>query len=204
MSNLTSSSVAPVSVFGLLRAALGLAAVALLVCGFAYSAAATGLGQLLFPDQGNGSLIVHEQKVVGSRLVAQPFVSDQYFYARPSAANYEVMSLSGSNLAQSNPVLQQQVQQRLQEISAKEQVPVANIPSDIVTTSGSGIDPDISVAAVMLQIPRIAAQRDIDPELLKTFVMQRVEQPTANVLGQSRVNVLELNWAMDQTFNVKK
>ena len=204
MSNLTSSSVAPVSVFGLLRAALGLAAVALLVCGFAYSAAATGLGQLLFPDQANGSLIVHEQKVVGSRLVAQPFVSDQYFYARPSAANYEVMSLSGSNLAQSNPVLQQQVQQRLQEISAKEQVPVANIPSDIVTTSGSGIDPDISVAAVMLQIPRIAAQRDIDPELSKTFVMQRVEQPTANVLGQSRVNVLELNWAMDQTFNVKK
>lgn len=204
MSNLNASHVvSSTSLVGLLRASLGLALIALLLCGFTYSSIATGLGQLLFPYQANGSLIQHEQQLIGSKLVAQPFVGDQYFSPRPSAAKYDVMRLSGSNLAQSNPLLQQQVAARLQAISQREQQPIANIPSDLVTTSGSGIDPEISMAAALLQVPRVAAQRQIDPEELKVFVMQKVEQPTLGVLGQSRVNVLELNWAIDQNFNVK-
>ncbi|TCM66491.1 K+-transporting ATPase ATPase C chain [Acinetobacter calcoaceticus] len=187
----------------MLRGAIGLSLAALLLCGFVYSLAATGLGQLLFPAQANGSLITVQDRVVGSRLVAQPFVSDQYFYARPSASHYDVMTTSGSNLAQSNPELQKQVQQRIAAIMAKEQVLASQIPSDLVTTSGSGIDPEISVAAAMLQVPRIAAQRQISAAELEKVLQQQIKPKFAGVLGQERINVLELNLAIDQHFKVK-
>ncbi len=182
---------------GYLRAALGLSVLALVLCGFLYSLLATGLGQLLFPQQANGSLIEVNQKVVGSRLVAQPFVSDLYFHPRPSVSNYNVMTMSGSNLAQSNPELHKQIQQRQQAIAAKEQQAISRIPSDLVTTSGSGIDPDISLAAAKLQIPRIAAQRQLPEAVIEQLLMQQLQQPTWGMLGQARVNVLELNLALD-------
>lgn len=186
-----------------LRAALGLAVVTLLLCGFLYSLVATGLGQLLFPQQANGSLIEVNQKFVGSRLVAQPFVSDGYFHPRPSASNYNVMTMSGSNLALSNPELIKQIQQRQLSIAQKEHVPLSSIPSDLVTSSGSGIDPEISLAAAQLQIPRIAAQRQISTATVEALLMQQLQQPTWGMLGQARVNVLQLNLALDHV-NVRK
>jgi len=203
MSNLQVSTMNSMSIKGILRAASGLAVFSLVFCGLIYSSVATGLGQWWFPAQANGSLIVSENKIIGSSLVAQPFVSDQYFSPRPSATKYDLMTMAGSNLAQSNPELQQQIQQRLKAIAKREQQPIANIPSDLLTTSGSGIDPDISVEAAMLQIPRIAIQRQIDEKQLKVFVMHMVKPPMAGLYGQSRINVLELNWAMDQTFKAK-
>lgn len=186
-----------------LRAALGLAVVTLLLCGFLYSLVATGLGQLLFPQQASGSLIEVNQKLVGSRLVAQPFVSDGYFHPRPSASNYNVMTMSGSNLALSNPELIKQIQQRQLSIAQKEHVPLSSIPSDLVTSSGSGIDPEISLAAAQLQIPRIAAQRQISTATVEALLMQQLQQPTWGMLGQARVNVLQLNLALDHV-NVRK
>lgn len=186
------------SLGGYLRASLGLSLVALLLCGLLYSIVATGLGQLLFPQQANGSLITVNQKLVGSRLVAQPFVGDGYFHPRPSASNYSVMTMSGSNLALSNPELLKQIQQRQHAIAAKEHIPISSIPSDLVTSSGSGIDPEISLAAAELQIPRIAAQRQLSIEAVQALLMQQLQPPTWGMLGQARVNVLELNLALDQ------
>ena len=186
------------SLAGLTRASLGLTLIALGLCGFVYSSVATGLGQAIFPHQANGSLIVENNRIVGSSLVAQPFVQAQYFHPRPSASNYDPMVMAGSNLARTNPALHQAVDERLNQISAQEQMDKSKIPADLVTTSGSGIDPNIGVESALIQVKRVAQARQIsEPDVLK-LVQQHTIQPTFGILGVERVNVLELNLALDQ------
>lgn len=187
------------SLAGLTRASIGLSIVALGLCGFMYSSVAAGLGQVIFPHQANGSLIVEKDRVVGSSLVAQPFVQAQYFQSRPSASNYDPMAMAGSNMARTNPALHQAVDERLKQIAAQEQIEKAKIPADLVTASGSGIDPEISVQSALIQVKRVAQARQISEQDVLKLVQQHTVQPTLGILGAERVNVLELNLALDRT-----
>ena len=186
------------SLAGLTRASIGLSIVALGLCGFVYSSVAAGLGQMIFPHQANGSLIVEKDRVVGSSLVAQPFVQAQYFQSRPSASNYDPMAMAGSNMARTNPALHQAVGGRLNQIAAQEQIEKSKIPADLVTASGSGIDPEISVQSALIQVKRVAQARQISEQDVLKLVQQHTVQPTLGILGAERVNVLELNLALDR------
>ncbi len=183
-----------------IRASVGLTIVALGFCGFVYSAAATGLGQMLFPEQANGSLIVENKQVMGSRLVAQPFHQVQYFHPRPSAANYDPMAITGSNMARTNPELHRMIEDQLNKISVQEQIEKSEIPADLVTASGSGIDPEISVQSAMIQVKRIAHARHIPEQKVIELIQAHTVRPTFGILGQTRVNVLELNLALDRNW----
>ena len=185
------------SLAGLTRASIGLSIVALGLCGFVYSSVAAGLGQMIFPHQANGSLIVEKDRVVGSSLVAQPFVQAQYFQSRPSASNYDPMAMAGSNMARTNPALHQAVDERLNQIAAQEQIEKSKSPADLVTASGSGIDPEISVQSALIQVKRVAQARQISEQDVLKLVQQHTVQPTLGILGAERVNVLELNLALD-------
>ena len=129
---------------GHLRAALGLSLVSLLVMGFAYSLAGAGLGRLLFPHQASGSLIERDGQVVGSALVPQPFPADRYFQARPSGPNYDPMAAAGSNQARSNPDLRKRIDEATAAVAKRDGIAVADVPAELVTQSGSGLDPDLS------------------------------------------------------------
>jgi K+-transporting ATPase ATPase C chain len=181
-----------------MRASFGLTIIALGLCGFVYSAAAAGLGQVLFPEQASGSLIIENNQVIGSRLVAQPFAQVQYFHSRPSAANYDPMAMAGSNMARTNPELHKVIEERLNKIAAQEQIEKSEIPADLVTASGSGIDPEISVQSAMIQIKRVAHARHIPEQEVAKLIQAHTVQPTFGILGQARVNVLELNLALDR------
>lgn len=182
----------------LLRASIGLTIVSLGLCGFLYSATATGLGQLLFPVQANGSLIELDGKILGSRLVAQPFTDPKYFQARPSAANYDPMAMAGSNMARTHPELTKIIEQRIADIEARDHIDGRQIPSDLVTASGSGIDPEISLKSAMIQVKRVAEARHLSDQQVIELIQQYTVKPTFGVLGQERINVLELNLALDQ------
>ncbi|ENV79067.1 potassium-transporting ATPase subunit KdpC [Acinetobacter ursingii] len=182
----------------ILRPAIGLSLVSLLGFGLLYSSVATGLGQLLFPVQSNGSLIEKSQRIEGSSLVAQNFQNPRYFMSRPSAANYDPMALSGSNLAVTNPDLKNKIEQRLVEVAQQNHIAKNQIPSDLVTASGSGIDPHISPEAAQLQVERIAQLRHLSTQQVIDIVHQHTESKQFGLLGQARVNVLELNLALDQ------
>ena len=182
----------------ILRPAIGLSLVSLLGFGLLYSNVATGLGQLLFPVQSNGSLIEKSQRIEGSSLVAQNFQNPRYFMSRPSAANYDPMAMSGSNLAVTNPELKAKIEQRLVDTAKANHVDENQIPSDLVTASGSGIDPHISPEAAQLQVERIAQLRHLSTQQVMDIVHQHTESKQFGLLGQARVNVLELNLALDQ------
>ena len=186
------------SIGELARGSIGLTVIALGLCGFVYSAAATGLGQVLFPDQANGSMIIENDRVLGSSLVAQPFVQTQYFHPRPSASKYDPMAMAGSNMARTNPELNKIVDERLNHIAVQEQVEKSRIPADLVTASGSGIDPEISVQSAMIQVKRIANERHLSEPIVMKLVQEYTIQPSFGLLGKARVNVLELNLALDQ------
>lgn len=186
------------SIGELARGSIGLTVIALGLCGFIYSAAATGLGQVLFPDQANGSMIIENDQVLGSSLVAQPFVQAQYFHPRPSASKYDPMTMAGSNMARTNPELNKIVDERLNHIAVQEQVEKSRIPADLVTASGSGIDPEISVQSAMIQVKRIANERHLSEPIVMKLVQEYTIQPSFGLLGKARVNVLELNLALDQ------
>lgn len=186
------------SIGELARGSIGLTVIALGLCGFVYSAAATGLGQVLFPDQANGSMIIENDQVLGSSLVAQPFVQAQYFHPRPSASKYDPMTMAGSNMARTNPELNKIVDERLNHIAVQEQVEKSRIPADLVTASGSGIDPEISVQSAMIQVKRIANERHLSEPIVMKLVQEYTIQPSFGLLGKARVNVLELNLALDQ------
>ncbi|MCH2070182.1 potassium-transporting ATPase subunit KdpC [Acinetobacter pittii] len=181
-----------------LRASLGLLIFTLVGYGAVYSAIATGAGQVLFNNQANGSLIEIDQKVVGSTLVAQPFVGNEYFHPRPSAANYEPMAMAGTNLARTNPELQKQIDAQILAVKKQDHPGNAPIPSDLVTKSGSGIDPHISPEAAKLQVARVAQARHLDPKVVEELLQKHIEPMQFGVLGQARVNVLQLNIALDQ------
>lgn len=182
----------------LIRPAIGLSLIVLIVCGFGYSAIATKIGQAIFPEQAHGSLIKYEGKVVGSKLVAQPFTTPSYFHSRPSVVNYDPMALAGSNLARNNPELQKVIAERIVQVASLEAIQPDQIPKDLVTASGSGIDPEISVQAALIQVKRIAEQRSMPEQQVRELVLKYAQQPTFGVLGSNRVNVLELNLALDQ------
>jgi len=188
---------APVPARSALRPSLMLAAVSLLGFGLLYSLAGTGLGRVLFPHQATGSLVERDGRVIGSALVAQPFADDRYFQSRPSAAGYDVMALAGSNQARTNPDLRTRIDEARAAVAAREGVAPADVPSDLVTQSGGGIDPHLSPAAVHIQIARVARARGIEAAEVERLVAAHTEAPQFGVLGAPRINVLELNLALD-------
>jgi len=171
-----------------------------IVTGVAYPIVVTGIGQTLFPVQVNGSLIKKEGKVIGSALIGQHFSDAKYFWGRPSATSpypNNAAASSGSNLGPLNPALSEAVNARVkaQQTAANTSEPV---PVDLVTTSGSGLDPEISPAAALYQVERVAKARQLDSEVVKTLVMKHVVGRQWGILGERRVNVLELNLALDE------
>lgn len=189
-----------------LRIAVLFTIVTTIVFGLLYPLAVTGLSQLIFPLQANGQLIVKNGQAIGSRLIGQPFSSDRYFHPRPSAAGngYDPVAPSGgaSNLGPTNKALVDRVNSDIQKLRAEN--PGAPIPIDLVTTSGSGLDPDISPAAAEFQVPRVARVRHMSQESLRALVARHTQDRQFGVLGEPRVNVLELNLDLDQAFPVRK
>lgn len=182
---------------GNLRGAIALLLFALLGTGLAYSLAATGIARMLFPQQATGSVIERDGKVTGSALVAQPFADPRYFQPRPSAAGYDPMAAAGSNQARSNPALRERIEQTRQQVAARDGVEPASVPDDLITQSGSGLDPHISAAGAQVQIARIARVRGLPPQAVAELVGRQTKAPQFGLLGEPRVNVLELNLALD-------
>jgi K+-transporting ATPase ATPase C chain len=158
----------------------------------------TGLASLFFPHRAAGSLILRNGQVIGSELIAQSFTSDRYFHPRPSAAGngYDASASSGSNLAQSNKTLVTRIQGDIDKLAAQNSG--KPVPIDAVTTSGSGLDPDITPDNAGYQVARVAKARGLSEESLHKFVAAHTTPRQLGVLGESRVNVLELNLALDQ------
>nr|WP_298149520.1 potassium-transporting ATPase subunit KdpC [uncultured Pseudoxanthomonas sp.] len=194
---MNTSSAAPSVTASTLRPAIMLAGVTLLGFGLLYSLAGAGLGRMLFPHQATGSLIERDGKVVGSSLVAQPFADDRYFQPRPSAAKYDVMALAGSNQARTNPDLRSRIDEARAAVAAREGVAPDAVPSDLVTQSGGGIDPHLSPEAIRVQIARVARARGLPVDEVERLVAAHTESPQFGVLGAPRINVLELNVALD-------
>jgi K+-transporting ATPase ATPase C chain len=169
-----------------------------IVFGIIYPFVVTALAQLLFPDQANGQLIRRGDQVIGSRLIGQPFTSARYFHPRPSAAGngYDAANSGGSNLGPTNQKLLDRV--KVSVDAAQSENPNIPVPVDLVTTSGSGLDPDISPASAYFQVPRVARAREVSEERLRELVAGHVQPRTIGILGEPRVNVLELNLALDQ------
>ncbi|WP_415923218.1 potassium-transporting ATPase subunit KdpC [Steroidobacter sp.] len=171
-----------------------------LITGVAYPLAVTGIAQTLFADQANGSLITSGDKLRGSRLIGQPFSDPKYFFGRPSATSpqpYNGAASSGSNLGPTHPALAKAVAERvamLRELDPDNQAPV---PVDLVTASASGLDPHISPAAAEYQVKRVARARDLPEADVRKLVEDATEGRTFGLLGEPRVNVLELNLALD-------
>ena len=170
------------------------------ITGIAYPLLVTGIAQIAFPWQAHGSLISVEGNPSGSSLIGQPFSSEKYFWGRPSATSpaYNSSLSSGSNVGPTNPVLKDRVVSSVELLHKGSPDLTQPIPVDLVTTSGSGLDPDMSVASAYYQIPRIAKERGIGEAELTTLVNQHIQGPQFGILGESRVNVLLLNQALDQ------
>jgi K+-transporting ATPase ATPase C chain len=166
--------------------------------GLGYPLLMTGLAGLLFPHQAAGSLILHNGQVIGSELIAQSFTSDRYFHPRPSAAGngYDATASGGTNLAQSNKTLVARIQGDIDKLAA--QNPGKPVPIDMVTTSGSGLDPDITPDNAYYQAPRVAKARGLSEEAVRKLIEQHTTQRQLGFLGEPRVNVLELNLALDE------
>jgi len=177
--------------------ALRFAIAAIVLAGLVFPLFATAVGQALFPTQARGSLIDRDGVAVGSSLVAQPFAADKYFQPRPSAASFDPRAMSGSNWAPSNPALRERIEASSKSIGAREGVAADTIPVDLVTASGSGIDPHISPAAARLQAARVAKARGLSLAEVQASIVANTLAPTFGILGQSRVNVLQLNLALD-------
>ena len=169
------------------------------IFGVLYPLGVTGLAQLLFPEKANGQLIEKEGKVVGSRIIGQAFTGPGYFHSRPSAAGtgngYDPTSSGGSNLGPTNKALLDRVKADVQKLGAENSG--SPIPVDLVTTSGSGLDPEISPAAAEFQVPRVARERGVSEQEVRGFVQIHTLGRQFGVLGEPRVNVLELNLELD-------
>lgn len=169
-----------------------------ILLGVVYPLVVTGIAQVLFPAKANGSLILAGKKTIGSHLIGQPFTSSGYFHSRPSAAGpagYDGTASGGSNLAPTNKTLLDRVDAEVRKLHAEN--PNMPIPVDLVTASGSGLDPHISLAAAEFQIPRVARERSMSESEVRVFVKNHSEGRQFGFLGEPRVNVLELNLDLD-------
>ena len=182
---------------GGLRPAFGLALVTLLVMGLLYSLTGAGIGRMLFPQQATGSIVERDGAAVGSALVAQPFGDVRYFQPRPSAANYDPMAAAGSNQARSNPDLRKRIEDTTAVVAARDGIAAVDVPAELVTQSGSGLDPDLSPAGVQVQVVRVAAARRLPPDVIARLVAEHTKPRQLGLLGEPRINVLELNLALD-------
>ena len=181
-----------------------------LITGVAYPFAMTGIAKVVFPSQAAGTLIEQDGKVIGSSLMGQEFTSDKYFHGRPSAttapdpkdptktvsAPYNAANSGGSNLGPTSKALMDRIKTDVEAL--KKENPSAAVPTDLVTTSASGLDPDISPAAALFQVPRIAKARNMPEERLRQLVAQQTQARVLGLLGEPHVNVLLLNMALDQ------
>lgn len=170
------------------------------LAGIIYPLIVTGIAQTVFPSQANGSLIIKGGKTVGSALIGQPFDDPKYFWPRPSATSPfadNAGASSGSNLSPTNPALVQAVQGRVEALRAVDPGNAAPVPVDLVTASASGLDPHISPAAALYQVSRVAKARKLDPAKVQDLVDKHTEGRFLGLLGEPRVNVLELNLALE-------
>ena len=181
-----------------------------LITGVAYPFAITGIAELIFPDKAQGSLVERDGKVVGSALIGQEFKSAGYFHGRPSAttapdpndstktvpAPYNAANSGGSNLGPTNKSLIERIRSDVEKL--KQENPSAEVPGDLVTTSGSGLDPDISPEAALFQVPRVAKARNLPENRVRQLVAEHMSDRLIGVFGEPRVNVLELNLALDR------
>ena len=181
-----------------LRPAIVLTILFGLLLGIAYPLILTGLGQFVFPAHANGSLIRENGKVIGSELIGQGFASDRYFQSRPSAAGkgYDGLASSGSNLGPTSQALSDRVKADVARLTAT--TPGRTVPPDLVTTSASGLDPDISPEAAFYQVPRVAKIRGLAEADVRKLVETTIDQPLLGFLGEPRVNVLDLNRKLDR------
>ncbi len=174
--------------------------VTMVLLGGAYNVVVWGIGRVVFPSQAEGSLIRRaDGTVVGSRLIAQKFTRPEYFHPRPSGVDYNAASTGGTNYGPSNPDHLKAVKERLDAITAEEKVPTGQVPSEMVTASGGGMDPHIPPAGAELQAARVAAARGVAIDRVRDLVRAHTEPPTFGFLGRARVNVLELNLALDES-----
>ena len=194
---------------GQLRPALVIVIALTLVTGLVYPLAMTGIAGVVFPRQAEGSLVAVNGKVVGSHLIAQAFTSDRYFHPRPSAttapdpkdatktipAPYNAQNSGGSNLGPTSKALIDRVKADTDKLKAEN--PGTPVPPDLVTTSASGLDPDISPEAALFQVSRVAKARGIDADKLRTLVSEHIQGRTLGLFGEARINVLDLNLALD-------
>lgn len=183
-----------------LRPAFTLFAVLSIVTGLAYPLAVTGVAQLAFPWAANGSLILRDGKAVGSELIGQSFADPKHFWSRPSATSpmpYNAANSGGSNLGPANPALADAVKGRIEALRAADPGNTAPVPADLVTASASGLDPHISRAAADYQVARVARVRALPEARVRELVEQHTERPLLGFIGEPRVNVLQLNLALD-------
>lgn len=188
-----------------LLTAILMTVVATVLLGVIYPLVVTGLSRVVARDKANGQMIVKNGTVIGSRIIAQPFTGAGYFHSRPSAAGangYSADNSSGSNLGPTNQKLVDRVKADVAILQAEN--PGKPIPIDLITTSGSGLDPDISPAAAEFQVHRVAKMRGIDEKTLTAFVSEHTQPRQYGIFGEPRINVLELNLILDEKFPVKK
>jgi len=182
-----------------LRPALLLLLILTVVTGLVYPLVVTAVAQVVFPYQANGSLIVKDGQAIGSELIGQNFTGPQHFHPRPSAAGgdgYDGAASGGSNLGPTNKALVERVKTTVEQL--RQENPSLPIPVDLLTTSGSGLDPHITPAAAQFQIPRVAKARGISEDRLRSLLAEHTEGRQFGILGEPRVNVLKLNLALDQ------
>jgi potassium-transporting ATPase KdpC subunit len=166
--------------------------------GGVFPVAVWAVAQIAFSDRADGSLIVRDGTVVGSSLLAQGFASPQYFQPRPSAVDYNASGSAASNLGPNSADLAAAVKERIAAVSAANGIAADVVPVDLVTASASGLDPDISRQGALVQVDRVAKARGLDPAVVRALVLDRMQSPTIGLLGTTRVNVLELNLALDR------
>lgn len=186
-----------------LRASVVMVVLLTLLTGLAYPLCVTVLAQVCFPTQANGSLVLRNGHPVGSTLIGQPFYGSRYFQGRPSATAtvpYDAAASGGSNLGPLNPALRENVQRRIEEIR-RENPGLRSIPADLVTASGSGLDPHITPASAMAQVARVVKARGMSENDLRAVVARHTEGRQFGLLGEPRVNILLLNLALDEVSN---
>jgi len=184
-----------------IRQCVGIVLLLHVMTGIVYPLVVTGLAQALFRYRANGSLIFRNGQVVGSELVGQSFSAPKYFWSRPSATSpvpYNGANSGGSNLGPLNPALTENVKKRIAALQAADPTSSRTVPVDLVTSSGSGLDPDISPAAAQYQVPRVAKARHLDETVVRRLVAEHTQGRQLGILGEPRVNVLQLNLALDQ------